>query len=311
MWSVVVYGSSANAAQYYPQISTTGYLTVPGLYLSDNEPRVSLVARVGGTIVWGQPLYISKYIYSSAFLNSWDGGLTIDEENGTIMSAMVGAGYKDGQNRFNGVLMGDVQTSVDDNTSEISTGLYGYHEGDLSFGFNIEGKAFLGKQGHGRIEFDGDTGEIKSSLFDDEDHPSGLRIDIDNAYMDFLGEGSNARVHIGVQGDMLGGNDTSYFSIVNTAGDELMHFANPIEISDPTLPRALWDSGQYIQSAGFDGEFGTRFDIQNGFLFTTSASIGGWNITERGFFSDSLGEEDFEGVALYAAQEGRTYQILH
>jgi len=28
-------------------------------------------------------------------LNSWDESLTIDEKNGTILSTMVGAGYKD------------------------------------------------------------------------------------------------------------------------------------------------------------------------------------------------------------------------
>lgn len=310
-WSVVIAGNPPSAAaQYYPQISTTGYLTVPGLYLSDNEPRVSLVAKVNGVIVWGQPLYISKYIYSSAFLNSWDGGLTIDEENGTIMSAMIGAGYKDDNNRFNGVLMGDVKTPVNDNTSEVDTGLYGYNEGELSFGFNIDGTAFLGKQGHGRILFDGNSGEIKSSLFDDIENPSGLRIDIDNAYMDFLGSVGKAKVHIGVQGDMEYQTDTAYFSIVDTAGIELLSFANPIEVSDREQPKVLWESGQYIQSADFDGEHGTKFDIQNGFLFTTSASIGGWNITDRGLFSDSFGEEGFEGVALYAAQEDDTEDSL-
>lgn len=309
-WSVVVYGNPSNATQYYPQISTAGYLTVPGLYLSDNEPRVSLIAKVNDTIVWGQPLYISKYVYSSAFLNSWSGGLTIDEENGTIMSAMIGAGYKDDNNRFNGVLMGDVKTPVNDNTSEVDTGLYGYNEGELSFGFNIDGTAFLGKQGHGRILFDGNSGEIKSSLFDDIENPSGLRIDIDNAYMDFLGSVGKAKVHIGVQGDTEYQTDTAYFSIVDTAGTELLSFANPIEVSDREQPKVLWESGQYIQSADFDGEHGTKFDIQNGFLFTTSASIGGWNITDRGLFSDSFGEEGFEGVALYAAQEDDTEDSL-
>ena len=41
-------------------------------------------------------------------LNSWNGDLTIDENNGTILTTMLGAGFKDSANRFNGVLMGDV-----------------------------------------------------------------------------------------------------------------------------------------------------------------------------------------------------------
>jgi hypothetical protein len=38
--------------------------------------------------------------------------LTIDEENDTIMSAMLGAGKKSNNNKFSGVLIGDVQTGT-------------------------------------------------------------------------------------------------------------------------------------------------------------------------------------------------------
>ena len=41
-------------------------------------------------------------------LNAWDGELSIDEKNGTIMSAMVGSGKKNSDNTFSGVLMGEV-----------------------------------------------------------------------------------------------------------------------------------------------------------------------------------------------------------
>jgi hypothetical protein len=41
-------------------------------------------------------------------LNKWDGSLTIDEKNGTILASMVGAGIKDRNNTFSGVLMGEV-----------------------------------------------------------------------------------------------------------------------------------------------------------------------------------------------------------
>ena len=63
---------------------------------------------VNGTCVWTQPLYIYIDAYGSALMNSWDGNLTIDEENGTIISAMIGAGIKNPDNSFNAVLMGDV-----------------------------------------------------------------------------------------------------------------------------------------------------------------------------------------------------------
>ena len=46
--------------------------------------------------------------YDFAMLNAWDGTLTMDEENGTIMSTMLGAGRKNSDNTFSGVLIGDI-----------------------------------------------------------------------------------------------------------------------------------------------------------------------------------------------------------
>jgi hypothetical protein len=43
-------------------------------------------------------------------INHWDGKLSIDEDNGTILSTMVGAGFKNTDNTFSGVLMGDIET---------------------------------------------------------------------------------------------------------------------------------------------------------------------------------------------------------
>ena len=62
----------------------------------------------GSTLIWTQPLYIYQNSYTSALLNSWDGSLTLDEESGIILSTAVGAGAKDNENRYNGVLMGDI-----------------------------------------------------------------------------------------------------------------------------------------------------------------------------------------------------------
>jgi hypothetical protein len=42
-------------------------------------------------------------------------------------------------------------------------GLYGFHQGAQSFGFKIDGTAFLGKAGKGRILFDGNYGFIASA----------------------------------------------------------------------------------------------------------------------------------------------------
>jgi len=66
-------------------------------------------------------------------LNQWDGNLTIDENNGTILSKMVGAGKKNAEdNTFSGVLMGDVQSGTENNLVH-ETGIYGFDHGVMSF----------------------------------------------------------------------------------------------------------------------------------------------------------------------------------
>lgn len=107
-------------------------------------------------------------------LNDWDGSLTINKENGTILSSMVGAGRKSANNTFEGVLMGDVALGSGSNigfengkniglANQTGIGLYGFQDGKQSFGFNIDGTAFLGKSGRGRIIFNGNSGTIASA----------------------------------------------------------------------------------------------------------------------------------------------------
>jgi len=52
--------------------------------------------------------------------------VSIDEEGGTIMAPMIGAGKKNTNNQFSGVLMGDVKKANNDISL---TGLYGYQNG--------------------------------------------------------------------------------------------------------------------------------------------------------------------------------------
>ena len=61
-------------------------------------------------------------------LNHWDGKFKIDEENGTILSTMVGAGVKNTDNTFSGVLMGNV-ADVDNTDNKSGLGVYGFHHG--------------------------------------------------------------------------------------------------------------------------------------------------------------------------------------
>lgn len=175
-------GTPTSAAVYYPKISTTGYVTPPSTFSSGSDKRFSAIAKKGEQICWVQPIIIFQDAYSSAMLNAWDGSLTINEENGTIMSTMLGAGYKDGENRYNGVLIGDVRHTAD---AAADTGIYGYHEGVQSFGLNTNGTAFIGKSGKGQIQLDGNSGFIQSMSF--KTNQTGMKIDLDDGYIDIRG----------------------------------------------------------------------------------------------------------------------------
>ena len=168
----------ARVLQYYPALNEEGKLTPPDMYVGTDRPYAveALVPGVGK--VWTQPILIIQNRYASPMLNSWDGSLMIDKENGTIMSTMVGAGIKDDNNTFSGVLMGDVAAGAGFNEKNHSgLGLYGFLKGEQSFGFNVNGTAFIGRAGRGRINFDGDKGTIQSGVY--EQFVAGMQIDLD------------------------------------------------------------------------------------------------------------------------------------
>jgi hypothetical protein len=56
-------------------------------------------------------------------------------------------------------------------------GIYGYHEGIQSFGIKTDGTSFLGKEGSGRIEFNGNKGTIQSASYS-VDEKIGTKIDL-------------------------------------------------------------------------------------------------------------------------------------
>ena len=149
--------TSVSSLSPYPRLKPSP------IYLSNNDTYLVLCARdARNVILWRQPLVFLQNQYPSALLNNWDGELIIDNAGNYILSAMLGAGSKNSNNQFTGVLIGEMgNTKSDIKVKE--TGLFGYHEGAQSFGFNTDGTAFIGKSGQGRIEFYGDKGVIKSA----------------------------------------------------------------------------------------------------------------------------------------------------
>lgn len=98
------------------------------------------------------PIYMNLNRYGNNAINGWDGNsIELKEGSGTILAPQVGAGRKETEsNTFTGVLMG-----VQDNGSKgQQVGLFGYNKGERSIFLDAEsGKAEFGKQGAGKIIF--------------------------------------------------------------------------------------------------------------------------------------------------------------
>ena len=185
------------SVQGYPQLlidesgTKAPKLKVPNMYFDQDYYLVLVANNSNGQVQWRQPLIILQNAYLSNLLNSWNGALSVDQGNNTILSAMIGAGSKDSDNHFSGIVMGDLK-KLDANGGILSSehGLLGFHAGIQSFGFRTNGTAFIGKSGTGRIEFDGNSGTIKSAMYNgNTDYKSGSKWDLANGSIILNGSG--------------------------------------------------------------------------------------------------------------------------
>lgn len=209
-------------------------------YNENNEVVLDEAGNPKLVCVWSQPILIMQSQYDFAMLNSWDEQLTINEKNGTILSTMLGAGKKV-NNVFSGVLIGDVVAGTGNYGAEQHTGVYGLHEGVLSFGLRDNGTAFIGKHGKGQILFDGNTGTISSPTIKYEDNKPttiepGIFMDLDNAHILISGNTSNAE-----------DDERNLFDIA-CDNKTLMHVS---------------DQKYYLQSLNYEQKEGFKIDLAN------------------------------------------------
>ena len=185
IWSLIYYNNKGEIVSdddiiqsYMPILNSDNTITPAPMYYTYEDNSVFYVpvaqCKVGGDIVWTQPIVITQNQYASSTLNDWNGEFVIDEANGTILSTMLGAGRKTENNTFEGVLMGDIEAGANfDSYNADGLGIYGFNDGAQSFYFGVNGKAFIGKSTAGRILFDGNNSLIYSqkwlNSFDKDD----------------------------------------------------------------------------------------------------------------------------------------------
>ena len=99
------------------------------------------------------PVYMSLNRYSLASLNKWDGNsIEIEDDKGErsyILAPQIGAGIKNDDNSFTGIVMGSRFESVEDAEGKVTeqndVGLFGYSKGEQSIFLDAKtGKAVFG-----------------------------------------------------------------------------------------------------------------------------------------------------------------------
>lgn len=270
-WSVSRRDTSEGSVRYYPRIQKN-VIIVPSLYLDGLDTRMCAVARKNGTVVWTQPIAMSKDLYASAYLNSWDGELTIDENNGIILSTVMGAGIKEQDNTFSGVMLGDVKDIMD---STMKIGLYGFNHGEQSFGWKVDGTGFIGKAGKGQIVFDGNRGTIQSGVWSASNGTQGMMIDLDGTD----GKSSLLKAKGGGGSFELNTSESAPNLLKITDGADQPNVLFLIQ-TEENADDGQWDDGEwdynayengfvtsqyYLQSSQYSaGKKGARLDLQNG-----------------------------------------------
>ena len=127
---------------------------------------ICCIYRQNGVIVGriNVPVHYLLNKYGMANINEWDGNsVQIDNEGGFILSPQMGAGHKESDNSFTGVLMGETRLP---SKQTPQTGLLGYNAGTRTFFLNSKnGSALFGRSDQGQIVIDPSTSQRKAMIY--------------------------------------------------------------------------------------------------------------------------------------------------
>lgn len=261
---------------YYPEIKQRKtddlmHLEPKAMYFNDVKYVGYVRFAVGNGYHWAQPILVQMDPYGSSFLNNWGGAIDIDYTNNTIMSSVMGAGKKETDNTFTGILMGDLPQTV----STKKSGIVGYEHGDMYYQLYDDGTMTLGKSSRAQLKFDGSNSTIQNAGYRPENGGTGILID-------FEGTNGNQKPYIDIKANSgadfrqikIGTSDPYFMIKVGTGADtttELFHVG----------PNQF-----YLQTADYVANTsGVRLDLKNAsFVSNGSLTIrGGASTATNGF----------------------------
>ena len=238
------------------------------------------------------PIHLLLNKYGNAAINGWDGNsVSIDANgNGVILAPQIGAGQKEADNSFTGMLMGSVK-EAGKNKKDI--GMFGYNFGERTMFLNAEdGSAIFGKHGPGQIILD--PAAAKAMLYsssywknyDDSGKPlnynsgnknnQGMLIDLTTPRIEW-GNGNfvvDENGHLTAKGGgILAGfniDDDSIYTGTKSSSTNVRFSSN-----NGLFSRTINGTNRENLNLAINNKFAVD---NNGALYSSSGQIGGWTI---------------------------------
>lgn len=355
-WQVSVLEQEAdeNWSKYIPYFvkdendstKTTNILAAKNMYFIELSAKQIVIQALNdeGNVLYQQSILYDQNRFGSALFNEWDGSLVIDEVENKILSALIGAGKKETNNTFSGVLMGDFTKN-----GSIKTGLLGFKNSLETFGFHTDGTAFIGPPGQGRIEFDGKKGIIESYtgntrlnlttgeiyLANDDEQSAKIILDstgtsgyfsikdkVNNKNLIYIGSDnyflqsknfvypSSSEEGTGVRFDLNSGKLTGYdFLIQAGQGDRKLIINSDAESNPLTIGSKFsvnWDGTMNATGGTFQGTLSAATGEFSGEITAETGTIGGWTINKYGLHNGgTLSKNETTNKIEYSTKEGQ------
>lgn len=259
------------------------------------------------------PIYMIVNRYGHAALNSWDGNaiqLGQDENGnptGLILAPQVGAGKKDENNAFTGVLIGQQKVQGTDGVEE-KTGLFGYGQGERSIFLDADtGDATFGKSGAGQIKIEAQSGEGTISSGDYSTVPGeegGMKIkfsstskegDQQGPYIKYgnnnFSVSSNGHIHAAGGGDIANWNIDDN-KIYKHTDNNLTGMASTNWLTsdiNATFPSTNDSVAFYAASINNGSTIPNFYVTHGGDLYSQSGKIGSWDINKNNLTNGNVG----------------------
>lgn len=250
----------------------------------EEEPTYEIFAQVH------IPIHFMLNKYENRALNDWNGtAIEINQNDGYILTPQVGAGKKDEDNTFTGVVLG---AAVGPNTEE--TGLFAYGKGVRTIFLDAEtGQAYFGDASKGQIQIlPGDNCLIQSNgyVYAPNNNGKGMQIQFSEEPHIHFGSGKFMVESTG-QMKATGGEIAGW-----TIGEKALQKGN-VGISSNNTPisnKAFWAGNDF-------------YVTHEGHLYSKSGEIGGWTINWNELSKDGVGMRSSRSST---AEPGSTYKVF-